>query len=226
MLISNLPVNRNFPNLFESWMTLIFFIIFILFAYIKVNYGKKFEQIFNSVLRLGYLRQIMREEQVTTQRSSISLNIVFILMLGLFLYEFFVYKKLNIFEKKGILLYLLCILALSILYFGKYLVIKFFESLFQYKEPLEEYLYNTTQINKTIGILLFPILIVCTFINKDHVHLFFISVVIALTILIILRLLRGLAIGFSYNVSKLYIILYLCTVELIPFILLVKVVFI
>lgn len=222
VILENTIELRTSPNLFEAWMVPIFLVIFILFAYIKVNHGKKFEQIFNSVFRLGYLKQMMREEQVNTKRSSFALNVVFVLMLGLFIYQFFVVQKITLLDQSGFILYSICVGILSLIYTGKYVVIKFFESLVKFNGPLEEYLYNVVQINKTIGILLFPTLIACTFLNKEFAPIFFISVTLFLAAFVIFRLLRGLAIGFSYNVSKLYIILYLCTVELIPFILLAK----
>jgi Domain of unknown function (DUF4271) len=226
MLLSNLSALRETPNLFENWMTPIFVIIFVLFAYINVNYGKKFQQIFNSVFRLGYLKQMMREEQTTLQRSAVALNIVFVLMLGLFLYEYFSFNDILIFKQKGLTLYFICVVGLAVIYTVKYITIKFFATLFKFNGPLEEYLYNLMQINKTIGILLFPILILCTFSNKEFAPIFFVSIGIGLLVFIFYRLLRGLVIGFSYNVSKLYIILYLCTVELIPFILIAKAVLI
>ena len=101
--------------------------------------------------------------------------------------------------------------------------IRFISNVFKNQNATYYYLLNSYISNVIIGILFLPLLFLFTFSNKIITDKILIICIIIIIILNVIKLIRNIISGFSYSkFSSLYLILYLCTVEILPIIILIK----
>lgn len=112
-------------------------------------------------------------------------------------------------------------IAISIFLFLKYIVVRFIAWVFRTENATRLYFLNILTINQWIGIVLLPVLIIDVFNQSIHFTGF------AWIIFILLngfKIIRGAYIGHkNLNFSVYYLILYLCAIEIAPFIIVLKI---
>jgi hypothetical protein len=108
----------------------------------------------------------------------------------------------------------------------KYLVIQFTGWVFNAKEPASTYSFIVFLINKMIGVALVPLLLLLAFSNGQvwDITITISTGVIVLLFLfryiISLRIIRG-----ALSINPLHFFIYLCAVELMPMLIIYKVLF-
>ncbi len=211
------PILRPSPNLYEYWMFPVLLAIFIILAYVRLAYSKRLPRIFSSVFRIQIMRQMMREELVFSHRASVLLFVNFVLVISLILYSYADFQgwKLGIWQGQS--LYWAIAGIVSSVYiiklFGNYLLRKLFND----KGLLKEYMYEVFLLNKVLGLLFIPIVFGLIFLNTANLSVLFLVFLILMAITILYRLIQGSIMCSGYTVSAVYIILYLCTLEILPF---------
>lgn len=155
---------------------------------------------------------------------SLLMNILFILVGGLFVALIASYYGWLQNSFWWLTLYSVTVLAL--VYMFKYLVIQFTGWVFNAKEPASTYSFIVFLINKMIGVILLPLLLLLAFSGGqvwDIAITLAAGVVILLFIfryIISLRIIRG-----TLNINPLHFFIYLCAVELMPMLIIYKVLF-
>jgi hypothetical protein len=109
-----------------------------------------------------------------------------------------------------------------LVYLLKYLVYKGLGWLLLLQKYFSEYLYNFFIYEKILGVLLLPVVIGIPFMPSVFLP-GLIKIGISLILLcLIIRIIRGISLSFKLKVSILYIILYLCTLEILPLLIFLK----
>ncbi len=119
--------------------------------------------------------------------------------------------------------FLLLILVLSAFIWGKMLLVRFFGSLFRYKNVVRYYVINQMcYLFLTSLLLLLPVTL-CLF-APDYLRYYFIIISAALIVLLsLIRVVRGLFLVFNTSkFSRIYLFCYLCTIEFLPLLLIAK----
>jgi hypothetical protein len=78
---------------------------------------------------------------------------------------------------------------------------------------------------KTLGIISIPINILITYADSHYTSWFLVFFYILYGIFWLLRIITGMLYGISANISLSYLFLYLCTLEIMPVLLLLKLLF-
>ena len=212
-----IPELRHTPNLYEYWMLAAFFVILVVLAYVRVAYTRRLYRLFSSLVRIQILRQVMREELVFSHRVSVLLFLNFALVMGLILFGAAKFYGWNFTQAEGWELYLVFVLLVA----GAYLLKLIFNFILRkvLHDPgiVKEYLFEVFLVNKALGVIFLPFAIAICFINVGALNLVFTVIGILFLLFIAFRLFQGLMMSFSYPVSRVYIILYLCTLEILPF---------
>jgi hypothetical protein len=81
---------------------------------------------------------------------------------------------------------------------------------------LREYLYVVFLVNKAAGIILLPLALGLIYLNVGALQKIFFACIVVLLILGLYRVVQGALLSVGYRVQKVYIILYLCTLEIMP----------
>jgi len=217
------PILRENPTLFEPWMIFVFIVSLGFLAYIRKVYSKRFGLLLKTALRLQILRQVMREELLFSHRASLVLFTHFILMSAILLYGANNYYGVISNSRQGFVGFLVIALALLVLYLLKFSLIGFLKWLYQDEGLLREYRFEVFSVCKILGLVFLPLAVLSMTLNQWSLSWVFPLAGIIFVAAFVFRVIQGLALSFSYSVSPIYIILYLCTLEILPFILLISV---
>lgn len=212
-----IPELRHTPNLYEYWMLVAFLVILIILAYVRVAYTRRLYRLFSSLVRIQILRQVMREELVFSHRVSVLLFVNFALVMGLILFGASKFYGWNFTQTNGWELYLIFVALVA----GAYLLKLIFNFILRkvLHDPgiVKEYLFEVFLVNKALGVIFLPFAIAISFINVGSLPILFTVIGVLFLLFVLFRLFQGLMMSFSYPVSRVYIILYLCTLEILPF---------
>jgi hypothetical protein len=208
------PTNANW------WVAGVLFTCFTMLVILRVFDHRRLLQLFNGMLRQSSVSLLYREEYALTGRVSILLLINYLLVVPLFIWQVCQYMQL---EVEGLAGFGLTMLAFAVAYFVKIVTTRILGLIFEMREAAAEYSYNILLFNKTTGLVLFPLVLLIAYAHQVPPHILIYTGLLILLIMLIYRLLRLILIGLSAsNVSFFYIILYLCTLEILPFIVIIK----
>lgn len=165
------PVLKKAPNLPEpeqrhtKGKELLFYVmvmLFIIIAVMRRAFPKYFNDLFRLFFRTTLKQKQIREQLMQTPLPSLLLNGYFVLSLGL--YMAFMLRHFSIDPLGNFwLLALYGCLGLSAAYFVKFAGLKICGWLFNMEEAADAYIFIVFIINKMIGILLLPFLLVIAF---------------------------------------------------------------
>jgi hypothetical protein len=200
-------------------VTLLIILCFIGLAYTRSFYRKRFKLLTKIVFNWKIAKQIIRYEKVYTHPVNLILTSIFLiispLLFALHLHSSrelpFSVEQIYLWLGLGVIVFLVTKLGLHY----------FFSWLFQLKDAFEEYIFQSSLVNKIYGIINLVLLNCYLFLySTDRV---FIQIsLISLLLLLGLQYIRGVLIGFQNGISIQYIILYLCTLEILPWLILIK----
>jgi hypothetical protein len=106
----------------------------------------------------------------------------------------------------------------------KLLVVKLVGVVFKVEGAVNEYIFNIFLHHKAIGIFLFPVTIALAFIKDIPPHYLVVTGWSIIAVVLVYRTLRGMLGGIqTAGISKYYLFLYLCTLEILPLIVIIKV---
>lgn len=204
------------------WPGVVLFFVFSIFVLIRISEPKKIIKIFTSVFSLQEAKQLFREEFKLTKRVSILLGISFILVIA-FLVQFVnEYFGLILSDYSQLKQFLFFTLIISLMYLIKFIANYILAFITSNEELGKEYLFNVYVFSQTIGIVLFPI-VICLQFTKYPVEWFLYPALIICGGFYALRMFRGFVISTSeQNIGILYIFLYLCALEILPLLVLIK----
>lgn len=210
------PILRPNPSLFEPWMLWVFLLGAIIIASIRVTYPRRLPRLFRGIIRLQMLRLIMRDEVLFSHRASVGLFINFCLSMAMVLSLSATYYGVMPELLSGPTGFIYLFAAVLLVYSMKVALMQFLSWLYRDPGPLREYAYEVVLICNTAGLVLLPLGLVLAVTNIGNLPVLFTVTAITGLGFILFRYIQGIAIGMGYRVSRLYIISYLCTLEILP----------
>ena len=207
---------------------LIFYVlIFIIFflALVKNSFPKYFSSIFSLSFQATFRQTQTRDQMAQNFFPAFMLNVLFILSGGLFITLVAQFYKWTVIPFWQLFVYSTVILG--IIYSVKYFVILFTGWVFKAADSAAEYRFIVFLINKLIGVLFIPILFLIAYSNSE-VKKIVITVALCIAVLLLaLRYLVSLArIRRNLNLTAFHFFLYLCAVEIMPLLVIYKLLFI
>ena len=200
-------------------------LVVLLLAIIKQLFPKYFQSLFKVLFQGAFRQKQTRELLMQETLPSLLMNILFIIVGGLFIALLADnYHWLPVSLPK-LALYSVSILAL--VYMLKYMVIQFTGWAFQVKEPASTYGFIVFLVNKVIGLLLLPLLFLIAFSNGSLQQITITVAACAVIFMLLFRYIISLTvIRSTLNIHPIHFFIYLCAVELVPMLIIYKVVFI
>lgn len=205
-----------------NWLTIILLVSLFTFSLLRISYQKFIVQIVGSLINYQLSNRLFRERNVLFKNISLGLNFIFALNFGLFIFYTIEYFGLNQVLPGKFLSMSLYTIGILTIYTVKSLYCKFIGYVFLVQEAFDEYLHNINLFNKNIGLFLFPIVIIYPFIHVVLQPFILYTGLGIVLILFLLRTHRGFQIILKKGISFFYLILYLCAVEILPVLLLLK----
>lgn len=218
-------VNIDFKFSQKDWVFWYVIGIVALFVVVRLAFKKVLFETIRSVINKNSALRLSQENNQVAIRASVILKTIFVLTMGLFTFQTLDNFTSLPSDFTHFQITLLCSLGWGILYTLKYIFTSFIGFLTNTQENIQLYLSNTAILNKVLGLLLLPIVFSVPYLKINFLEpkdLLLMGWVFFLAFYL-LRLTKGVLICIRQNVSLFYLILYLCTLELIPSLLLLKV---
>lgn len=190
-------------------------------AFIKLVWPRYFSNVFRLFFQPSFRQKQTREQLLQSALPSLLLNLFFILSGGAYIALLFSYY--NVIDFSFWLLFLYGSLILLSLYTGKFLFITFAGWVFNVKQAAETYMFVVFLINKIIGVLLLPFLLVIAFSKTEIVPVAITISLILISILLMYRYIVSFApVRREVKVSGLHFIFYVLAFEITPLLLIYK----
>lgn len=194
-----------------------FLLMFLVLVFITYNFRSYTKTIFFSNFSLRNLQDKDASESNKNRKAGLWLIIFFLLVITLLIYNLIAststyFNEMS--QSENLLLSLgLVIFFFSIKYFFRIFLGKIFN-----EESLTSLLLNRLAIkDKALGLLLFPLLLLYTF-SIPLKEIALVLIFIFSSLYLVLKWVNGFLIGIKHgNIPYFYSFLYICTLEIIPF---------
>lgn len=199
--------------------------LLIFFALIKNGFGRYLEDLFKTFFRTTLNQKQTKEQLLQNPLPSLFLNVFFALSIGMFAALLLQYYKLGQ-EFNFWWLYLYCTLALISIYTIKFVSLKFIGWIFQVSESTDAYIFIVFTTNKIIGIAILPFLVMLSFTegltNQVATNL---GIAVILGFIIYRFFISFVTIRKQIHIGFLHFLLYLLAFEIVPLLLINKLLF-
>jgi hypothetical protein len=193
-----------------------------LFAIVKIVFKKQIDLIFNAYYDHRILNQINKEDHIFVSWQFLFLYLLFSLTVGLFIC--LVLYKVKSFSAASDFYFFLLVSMLVFIFFGlKILILRFLGFLFKLQKLVKEYtnIIYLTYFNSLFFLL--PLTLGLGLLNRSEHHNIFWMITSISTVIIGFQLARIMVnILINYRLSKFYLILYLCVLEICPILILAR----
>jgi hypothetical protein len=204
----------------HTWQTIILLFCFLLFGLAKAFNSLRIKLIVRSVFTSSGVSEAIRSEKMFFNQANILLHIVAFFSLSLFLYDFLLYK--DIFYRDTSFFFMKVFAIVIVLYIIKQIFGLLINNVFDFDNLKTAYVYLTSIHTILIGVILLPLMVLnyYSFLHEvGNYKMFMAGLVI---IVFIINLLRLFFMGRQKNISIFHIILYLCTLEILPLIVVIS----
>ncbi len=192
-----------------------------MFGFFKVFYSKYFNNIFrvffNTSLRQNQLTDMLMQSKLP----SLIFNIFFVCISGLYLWLLLNHFKLTAYNSNTVLIF--CVLAVSVINIVKYCVVKFIGWVTDMSDSADIYIFVLFLINKIIGVILIPFIILIAFTSQSWIKSIFVFSLLIVGLLFLLRFFRTFGLLQSQlNISRIHFSLYIIAIEILPLFIIYK----
>lgn len=207
----------------NDWAFIILITGFLLFAGVQFSYHKRMLQIFRAFLAPRFLSQLMRGSDFYKERITYNLYLIFLFVFPLFLFEVNQYFQIYPLPRRPfteVLFYLELFFLNLLVYSIKVLSLRIAGNIFKTQEITGEYLMTHFIFSLIQGIV---VLIFCAVVVFTHSLITLEAGILILLLMYFFQLLRGFFIGLrNAGYSVLYLLLFFFTIEILPVLIVVK----
>lgn len=212
------PVNT------QQWISWLSVACFALIVWMFTTERKKINLLIGAAISNRNVEELIRKEYAISNRISIVLSLVFLITSSLFIYQTDVYFNwINtppgsagvVFSK-----IFACVLSFIIV---KALVIRSIGFVFELEQESFMHVFTIFLFNEVIGLFIFPLVVFTQFSHSALSTAFLYITIAFFAFMYIYKLLRLMVFGQNnLQISKIHLFLYLCTLEILPLIVTIK----
>lgn len=199
-----------------DWLMGIIIGSLIVLASLRLFFNKFFDQVLVAMWNLQLGSKFLRDQGIFSRRVGFVLNINFIFIFGLFIYLVLNHFNINPFSLKPILAYLVYTSTFAIILLIRYILTVLTGLVFNQETLFREYLYHILIIYKNLGIFFIPVVFCAAYIQENLRIYVIIFALVLIAMAYVFRFIKGFQIIIKKDVLIFYLILYLCTLEILP----------
>ena len=205
-----------------TWYFIYLVILIGIFAWIRLYYGNIFIQTVQASANFRVANRFFKDNSLLQNQIDRLLYLFYFLSMAFLLF----YLELRIDQRPyglmGSYLYLFNLGLLIGVFLARLILLNIAGFLFNRVKIMREYLYNIFIFNKLSGLLVLPLTFILVYIRGTLQGMFFIFIIFVLSVIVIMRLIRGVVFSYRKEVLFFYMFLYLCALEIAPLVLLYR----
>jgi hypothetical protein len=206
-----------------DWVVGIFILTLILLATVRMFFNKYLNQLFQGVANYATSIRLFRERAISLTHASFRLDLVFYFMFSVFIFQLLGHYHIK-FPQPDFVIYLV-IFGVVIGYFVVKRLAYFFAAIVsESTSETAELLFNVNIHNRVLGLFLIPVTLTVAFSSLQNTRFIVHTGLFICGAFYLLLLIRGAKILITKHFSIFYLILYLCTLEILPLIFIYKMV--
>lgn len=205
---------RAFTLQSENWISVLLMFQFFIYAYFFIRSRKFWTESFKGLFQVKERSSLFMDTSLRDTRQNLSLALLSTINLGLFLYIFI--SSGNIFYEDKSITVLLFLLGTSVFFLFQYIAFHFLGFVFfGNNNAVESFQNSVSTLISFFGISLYPIVLLLIYSPQFSPYLIFLGIFCYL-LFVIFKLYKLIKIFYLEFYSFLYLILYLCTLEILP----------
>jgi hypothetical protein len=212
-----IPQQRYYST--NDWVLGIFLMLVVLFVWIRIFYSKFFATLASALISFHISAKLFQEKNVLQHRVSIVLDFIYLIIFSVFIFELIDYLGYPWSGLSGINLYLLLLNILMLYALFRIFILRLTGLLFLNQPLFSEYIHHTFVINKGMGIALFPVVIMMQYLPYKLIPVVLVLGVLVFAVAFLWKIIRAYQIIIRRDILLFYLILYLCTLEILPLLL-------
>ena len=198
-------------------------VLFFLFGLLKISYSR-----YLSTMMRVFFNTSLRQSQLTDQLLQSKLPSLFFNIFYFIVSGFYIYIVLNYY---GYLIaafdypyYFMIVGIVTLIYFAKYMVVKFTGWISNYNSEAELYIFIVFLVNKIIAVFLLPVIFIIAFAEPVITRPVLLLSYFVIGSLFIIRYIKSYGLlQNKLNIKRLHFVLYIIALEVIPLFLLFKI---
>lgn len=208
-------LTRNNPD----WLVGVIVLAFFLFATVRLIFSKYLSQLAQASINYSTFTRVFSERNFNFFHASFRLDLIFNLVMALFGYQFISAYKINFGISNSFYVYLICLGTVIGYFLIKKVIYAMSGIMTESKREVREYLFSITVFNRVLGLFLLPVTAIIAFVQLYQPEPLLFTGLGIIIIFNLLSLRRGAKIFLRKHFSISYLILYLCTLEFLPLLL-------
>ena len=211
-------------NITPDWILYLIIVLLASLAWIRVFYSSFLTTTLRSVINYQLSQNIYSDPGIVTKRLRQFLLFFYFFSVGLWLYLVFTYFNLSFFELSNVSLFFALLASIIVLYLLRTIIMRLTGYIFSRQSLYNEYLFHHFLINKVFGLAVLPFLLAIAYSKEPYTEIMVWTSIGIFIIALIMRVIVAISYIFRNVVSKFYLILYLCTLEILPVLVIVRVI--
>jgi hypothetical protein len=204
----------------QDWTFFLIVIGWTIFASLQFGFSKYILQVFQSAFNYGAASRLYRERGYNNNFGVFRLNVIFFLFLPFPIYLIARDNGMTV-GSNGIEFFLIIFSAVNAYFMLKILLYKLLGSIFSQKEATGELVFNMMLYHNVMGLILLPVATIHSLVpGFGIISMFLVPVLVA--IFYLMSIFRSIYFAIRVGISIFYLILYLCALEILPILLVVK----
>lgn len=217
-----IKIVKRFESHKDNWFFIFFLFQLLLLAFIKWNFAKSITTAIRSAGNINLAAYQFREERGESSLFKILLNVNFVLSLSLFALNsirFVNYQP----PLAPLLFFFLLLFLFGLIYLFKYMQYLVTALVFPVEQTAQFYHFLFFAAMRLVGVILVPLNMLLYYSTIKIAQPLFYASLLLIGLVILYRTIRGLQISQELiSAHKVHFILYICTLEILPILLLVK----
>lgn len=196
--------------------------VLLFLGILRVGFPKYFNDLFSVFWRTAMRQKHIRDQLQQAGMTTLLFNIFFVVSAAIFAYLMIQYIKGGI--AKPWLLFSICFVSVAFIYSFKYFILKLTGWMFGQEEALDTYSFVVFLVNKVLSIVLIPLSLILAFSDRGFQQIAFTISIVVIIFLLIYRFIVGYAgVRNELKINALHLFLYFCGFEIIPVMLIYRV---
>jgi hypothetical protein len=209
------PIHHLYERSQYNWALVIGFFGILLLLGLKTYYQKFVNQVFNTLVNFQLADKMLREKNILVRRAFFMMNVNFVLIFGLFITLLSDTLGISI-TSNTISKYSIFVAIIITFLLLRLLILYSMALIFNSVQAVTEHVHISYLVNKNLGLIFLPLVFASIYTTGSISRFLLFTGVVIFILANIYKLVRSFQIILRNGILIYHAILYLCTLELLP----------